>query len=599
MCGICGELRFDGAPPDMAAIGQMQAALARRGPDDEGAYSDGPIAFGHRRLSIVDLSHAAHQPMVDHDLGLAIVFNGMIYNYRELRAELAGRGYRFFSTGDTEVILKAYAAWGEDCVSHLNGMFAFAIWNRATHELFLARDRTGIKPLYWTRDAQRLRFASTLPALLAGGGVDTSVDAMALHHQLTLHGVVPAPRTILNGVRKLAPAHSQTWQIDGEMSEQRYWVLNAERPQPAKSDAEWVEATRETLLKVVRRQYETADTPVGVLLSGGLDSSLLVGLLDRAGVREIPTFSIGFEDVAGEAAHEFEFSDAVAQRFATRHHRYAIPNSEILDALPDAIAAMSEPMVSQDVVAWYLLAQRVAREIKVTLSGQGADEAFAGYSWYAAMERDSGSALERLRKHYLDRPHADFLNMVTPAYRGPDYTTQWLETHLAEPGAESFLDRVLRLDVTGLIVDDPVKRVDNMTMAWGVEARVPFLDHELLELAARMPPAFRLRDDGKYPLKAVARGLVPDVVIDRPKGYFPVPAMKYPRGRFLDLMRAVLLSEAARQRGLVERRYIDKLLADPERHMTPIGGNTLRHLAMLELWFQRVVDPYVGGSAGL
>jgi asparagine synthase (glutamine-hydrolysing) len=328
-----------------------------------------------------------------------------------------------------------------------------------------------------------------------------------------------------------------------------------------------------------------------VLLSGGLDSSLILGLLDRAGLQEIPTFSIGFEDVAGARADEFEFSDMVARRFCTRHHRYALPNADILATLPDAIAAMSEPMVSQDVVAFYLLAERVSHEVKVVLSGQGADEAFGGYFWYPAMDTDTGSPLERLRRHYLDRPHADFLEAVTPAWRGADHTGHWIEERFAEPGAETFLDRVLRLDVTTLIVDDPLKRVDNMTMAWGLEARVPFLDHELLELAARMPPALKLRDGGKYPLKAVARGLLPDAVIDRPKGYFPVPALKYPRGPFFDLMRAALTSDACRRRGLIEPAYIAKLLDAPERHMTPIGGSTLRHLALLELWFQQVVDP--------
>lgn len=330
-----------------------------------------------------------------------------------------------------------------------------------------------------------------------------------------------------------------------------------------------------------------------MLLSGGLDSSLLVGVLDRLGARDIPTFSIGFEALSEEAADEFEYSDAVAQRFHTRHRRYRLSNSEILRHLEAAVAVMSEPMVSQDVVAWYLLAERVKKDVKVVLCGQGADEVFGGYYWYARMHADSGSDLERLRRHYFDRSHEDFLQLVAPALRGADHTAALIEALLAEPGADTFLDRVLRLDVTTLIVDDPVKRVDNMTMAFGLEARVPFLDHELIELAMQMPPELKLKSDGKYPLKALARGLLPDSVIDRPKGYFPIPALKYIRGPFLDFMRAILTSDACRRRGVFNPAYLDRLLADPDREpLTPIGGSTLRHLALLELWLQRVVDPH-------
>jgi asparagine synthase (glutamine-hydrolysing) len=590
MCGICGERRFDGQAPDKAAVGRMMAALARRGPDDEGCWADGPLAFGHRRLSIIDLSAHAHQPMVDPVLGLAIVFNGTIYNYRALRDELIHLGYSFFSTGDTEVILKAYHAWGEGCVERLNGMFAFAIWDPRTQGVFLARDRLGVKPLYYSFDGARLRFASTLPALLAGGGIDRAVDPVALHHQLTLHAVVPAPLTILKGVRKLAPATTLTFAPNGKMKERRYWQLYAGRPPLAMSDEEWIGETRAAFLRAVARQFDAADTPVGVLLSGGLDSSLLVAALAEHGARDLATFSIGFEAFAGEAADEFEYSDAVVARFGTRHHRYVLPNDNILETLPDAVAAMSEPMVSQDVVAFYLLAERVKREVKVVQSGQGADEAFGGYFWYPQMEAETGADLDRFRRHYFDRPHADFLAAVTEPYRGADFTSDYVRAQLAPQHGATFLDRVLRFDVTTLVVDDPVKRVDNMTMAWGLEARVPFLDHELVELAARMPPAFRLRDGGKYPLKKIARGWLPDSVIDRPKGYFPVPVLKYVRGPFLDFMRGILTSDACRRRNVFERSHIDALLAAPESHMTPIGGSLLRHAAMLELWCQKVVD---------
>ena len=589
MCGICGELRFDQSVPDRAVLQRMSARLARRGPDHEGFYSDGALAFGHRRLAIIDLSADADQPMVDEELRLALVFNGTIYNYRELRTELIEMGYTFVTSGDSEVILKAYHAWGEHCVSRFYGMFAFAIWDRRTGTLFLARDRLGIKPLYHTLDDARLRFASTPQALLAGGGVDVSIDPVALHQHFTLHGVVPAPRTLLAGIRKLPPAHTLTFSSAGEVVQRCYWQLDATRPDHTLTEEDWLNATRVVLRRAVERHRLASDVPVGVLLSGGLDSSLLVALLAEH-VDELNTFSIGFEAVAGEAADEFEYSDQVADHFKTRHHKYAVPNASVLAYLPDAIAQMSEPMASYDVTAFYLLGEKVSQEVKVVLAGQGADEVFGGYFWYPRMDAARGTPLERFSSHYFDRDHAEYLEMVSDDYAVPDVTAQWVSAQLALPGADEFLDEVLRLDVTRLMVDDPVKRVDNMTMAWGLEARVPFLDHELVELAAKMPASLKLKEGGKFPLKAISRGLVPDSVIDRPKGYFPVPALKYVRGEFLEKMREILNSEACIKRGLYRRSYVEKLLADPEAYLTRIQGSKLWHLALLEWWLQINVD---------
>lgn len=601
MCGICGELRLDGKAPELGRIGRMLGRLERRGPDHEGSYSEGPVALGHRRLSIIDLSEHGNQPMVDTALGLAIVFNGTIYNYPQLRKELQGQGHSFASSGDTEVILKAYAAWGDQCVERLTGMFAFAIWDMHNQRLFLARDRLGIKPLYYSQTETGFRFASNTQALLAGGGVDTAIDPVALHHQFTLHAVIPAPRTILKGVRKLQPGHSLSIDQHGNSELRRYWQLYASRPtespQADYGEAEWTEAIHEALKTSVKRRLEIADVPVGVLLSGGLDSSLLVGLLAEQGVEDILTFSIGFEDQPEEQGSEFEYSDQVVAMYNTRHHKYHIPNDQVLKRLPEAVEQMAEPMVGQDAVAFYLLSERVSQEVKVVQSGQGADEVFAGYFWYPLMAAGQGSDLERFARHYFDRDHEEFLETVSEAYRGEDFTSQLVEELLAEPGAGEYLDKVLRMDTTTLIVDDPVKRVDNMTMAWGLEARVPFLDHELVELAMAMPPEMKLGPDGddhKYVLKKIARGLIPDAVIDRPKGYFPMPALKYVRGEFLEFMRGILDSEACRNRGLFNRAYVEKLLADPdnEAHFTRLRGSKLWHLALLELWLQRNVDPF-------
>jgi asparagine synthase (glutamine-hydrolysing) len=591
MCGICGELRFDGSSPDLATIRRMSEKIARRGPDHEAMISDGPLAFGHRRLAIIDLTPSADQPMVDKELRISLVFNGTIYNYRELRAELSEMGYAFFSQGDTEVIIKAYHAWGEKCVERFFGMFAFALWDMRHATLFLARDRFGIKPLYYALDGASLRFASNVQALLAAGGVDTSIDAVALHHHFTLHAVVPAPRTILNGVKKLAPATTMTLTARGEITHRTYWSLDATRPTETLSEQDWLKATRLILKRAVERHRLAADVPVGVLLSGGLDSSLIVGLLADH-VENLLTFSVGFEDIGdgAEKGDEFEYSDQVAEHFNTRHHKFLIPNAEVLSRLPEAVSNMAEPMVSQDAIGFFLLGERVSEEVKVVLSGQGADEVFGGYFWYPVMDQSKGSNLERFKSNYFDRDHAEYLDMVNPAWHVPDVTSVLVQNELGKDKADTYLDQVLRFDVTTLVVDDPVKRVDNMTMAWGLEARVPFLDHELVELAAKMPPALKLKEGGKFPLKAIARGLIPDSVIDRPKGYFPVPALKYVRGDFLAFMRGILMSDSCIKRGLYQRAYVEKLLAEPEAHLTRIQGSKLWHLALLEFWLQLNVD---------
>lgn len=591
MCGIAGELCLAGLKPDLERIRKMTDRLARRGPDGQGIWADGPVALGHRRLAIIDLSSRSAQPMVDTTIGLALVFNGTLYNYPVLRSELIGRGHAFHSDGDTEVILRAYAEWGENCIERFQGMFAFALWDGRRQRLFLARDRLGIKPLYFSHDQFGLRFASTTQALLAGGELDTRIDPVALHYHFTLHAVVPAPHTLLQGIRKLPPATTLTLDVNGQIHERRYWKLAAQRPEKALDEQAWQDAIHDSLCAAVQRHLSVADVKVGVLLSGGLDSSLLVALLAEHGVGDLLTFSVGFEDQPEERGHEFEYSDAVAAHFGTRHHQFSIPNHEVLDRLPEAIDAMAEPMVGQDAVAFYLLAERVSQSVKAVQSGQGADEVFGGYFWYPRMQAETaGTSLDRFRKHYFDRDHEEYLAMVTSSLHGPDHTAALVAARLAEPCVDDFIDQVLRMDVTMLITDDPVKRVDNMTMAWGLEARVPFLDHEVVELAARMPPELKLASGGKHILKQIARGLLPDTVVDRTKAYFPMPALKYVRGNFLAFMHDILDSRACRERGLLKRTYLDRLLAEPEAHHTRIHGSKLWHLALLELWLQRNVD---------
>jgi len=462
MCGFCGEIRFDGSQPDVEQLQAMNAVMVPRGPDAGGLLQMKHIAVAHRRLKIIDLSEHAQQPMVDNELGLGIVFNGCIYNYRELRAELRALGYRFFSEGDTEVILKSYHAWGTGCVDRFHGMFAFAIWERDSGRLILARDRLGIKPLYLAESENGVRFASALPALpalLAGGGIDTSIDPVALHHYMSFHAVVPAPYTLLNGVRKLPPATVRTIEADGRSQDRRYWSLRFEttREEAELSYEDWQERTLDALRKAVERRL-VADVPVGVLLSGGLDSSLIVGLLAEQGQHGLSTFSVGFEEAGGEKGDEFEYSDIIARHFDTDHHKIFVDSARLLPALEHCVTAMSEPMVSHDVIGFYLLSKEVSKHVKVVQSGQGADEVFGGYHWYPPLV-DAEDTVASYASVFFDRDHAEYRQVIHPDLLGDDYSREFVQRHFAMPGARQSIDRALRLDTTIMLVDDPVKAV--------------------------------------------------------------------------------------------------------------------------------------------
>jgi asparagine synthase (glutamine-hydrolysing) len=587
MCGICGQLRFDNKSVQSEALSTMMKKIARRGPDASGQWVEGKIGFGHQRLSIIDLSNYGAQPMMDETLDLVLVFNGTIYNYQSLRQDLIKQGYTFFSHSDTEVIIKAYHFWGESCVTHLDGMFAFCIWNQKTNQLFVARDRMGIKPLYFSLTDQAFSFASNTQALVAVGA-DTGINSVALQQQLSLHGVVPAPNTILNGVNKIKPATTLMIDAKGKVVEKTYWQPRAQRSEL--SDDEHIERTHELLTKAVLKRMNASDVPIGVLLSGGLDSSLLVGLLHEAGHQDIRTFSIGFEDIDDEVGSEFEYSDQIVKKFNTTHEKYVVSNSQVLPRLGEAVANMAEPMVGQDAVAFYLLSEQVSKQIKVVLSGQGADEAFAGYFWYPRMQAESGTEIERFSKHYVDRPYEEYLQTVNQKYHSGNHTEAWLNKEFAKANADEFMDKVFRTDITRLVVDDPVKRVDNMTMAWGLEARVPFMDYQLVEHALSISPSLKMSEEGKHPLKQISRGLLPDSVIDRKKGYFPMPALKYVRGEFLTFMADILNSTQCINRGVYNQDFVQKVINQPEHYMTALNGSRLWHLALLEYWLQTNID---------
>src|ERR1700756_100575 len=571
MCGSCVEIRFDGQTADVGAVVRMTGAMTSRGPDSDGVVAHGPVAFGHRRLSIIALSAHGAQPMVDSDLGLTLVFNGCIYNYKELRKELQAEGYRFFSTADSEVVIKGFHKWGLRCVDRFKGMFAFAIADRDTGVVTLARDRLVIKPLYLAASPGLLRFASTVRALLKSGGVDTELDRQALHHYMTFHSVVPAPRTVYRGVQKLPPATVRVIQPDGSHADTVYWNPEFRRdPDRASwSAGDWQAALMDALRAGVKRRM-VADVPVGVLLSGGIDSSLVVALLAEQGQHGLATFSIGFDSAGGQSGDEYYYSDLVAKTFDTDHHKIHIDNSRLVPAVPKTVAAMGEPMVSHDCVAFYLLAEEVSKSIKVVQSGQGADEILAGYDWYPPLANVAREkTTDAYAKVFFDRNHSGVASIFSPDYcLDVDASREFVTEHLSAAGADTAVDAALRLDTEVMLVDDPVKRVDTMTMAWGLEARVPFLDHDFVELAATCPPELKLACGGKGVLKNASRSLLPAEVIDRTQGYFPVPGIRHLDGEVLDLVRDALTNDAARSRGLYRQETLETLLSAPNQGRT-------------------------------
>jgi asparagine synthase (glutamine-hydrolysing) len=406
---------------------------------------------------------------------------------------------------------------------------------------------------------------------------------------MSFHAVVPAPRTIYRGVRKLPPATVRVIQPDGSYTDTVYWTPEFRRDpdRQAWSKQDWQHALIDALRVAVSRRM-VADVPVGVLLSGGIDSSVVVALLAEQGQHGLATFSIGFDSAGGQSGDEYYYSDMIAKTFDTDHHKIHIENSRLVPALPKTIAAMSEPMVSHDCVAFYLLSEEVSKSIKVVQSGQGADEILAGYDWYPPLANVAREqTTDAYAKVFFDRAHSDVVSIFAPEYcLDVDASREFVTRHQAGPGADTAVDAALRLDTEVMLVDDPVKRVDTMTMAWGLEARVPFLDHDFVELAATCPPELKLDSGGKGVLKDASRSLVPAEVIDRTKGYFPVPGIRHLDGEVFDLVRNALTNDAARSRGLYRRAALEALLNAPNEGRTTLGANSLWQLAVLEMWLQ-------------
>jgi asparagine synthase (glutamine-hydrolysing) len=581
MCGFVGHVALDGKP-DLEWLRAAERHVAARGPDGRGELVEGPLALLHRRLAVFDPDPRAGQPMRDAASGTTLVYNGSLSNHVRLRRELEALGHQFGTTSDTEVVLRAYVAWGEAAVPRLEGMFAFAIHDARRARTMLVRDRFGIKPLYWAQTSAGLWFASRLPALLDVPGLDRRLDPQAIHFYLRLHGIVPPPRTIVAGVSKLAPGAMVVVERDGSARTHGWYAL---RSAPAVARGDEVERLAATLEDAIEREL-AGDVPIGVLLSGGLDSSLLVALQHRIGRRHIPTFSIGFPAQADEPGDEFAYSDAVATQFDTEHHRIVVDAERTVAALPDCIAAMSEPMVSHDAVAFWLLAAEVSRHVKVVHAGQGADEVFGGYHWYPRL-LPADDAVSAYAAAFLDRSAAEVQAMLAPRWRSAADVEGFLAERFARPEAPPrAVDAAMWIDTTVMLPADPLARVDDMTMAWGLEARVPLLDRRVVELAATMPAELKLADGGKGVLKAVARDLLPRALVDRPKGYFPVPALRRLAGPLRAQVLSWLDSPGARARGLFDPAWLHALAADPQR-ASPLAGDTAWQLGVLTAWLDR------------
>ena len=376
MCGICGEFRFNKSQFDDVKLTKLMDSIANRGNDSKGTYKEKNIFLGHHRLSIIDTSDKSNQPMKINDL--VIIFNGVIYNYKKLRKDLITKGHVFSSSGDTEVIIRLYIEYGSECVNYLDGVFSFAIYDTKKNNLFLARDRIGIKPLYYSLNNNEFKFSSSMNGLINKDG-KLQINPIALHYQFTLHSVVPAPHTIISGIKKLEPGHTLKITQSGESYLNKYFDIN-EVEIKDKKEQDIIDHSTYLLKKAVEKRINIADVPVGILLSGGLDSSLITALAKKF-KEQIDTYSIGFNTVNEEAGNEFYYSDLVAKDFETSHIKYNISDDELFNNLDLVISNMSEPMFSQDSSAFFLLSNRVSVNNKVVLSGQGADEVFGGYFW--------------------------------------------------------------------------------------------------------------------------------------------------------------------------------------------------------------------------
>jgi asparagine synthase (glutamine-hydrolysing) len=625
MCGIYGVIRLDGSAANGEDMRRMGRVTVHRGPDDEGLHVDGPCAIGMRRLSIIDLA-GGHQPIASADGRLWVVCNGEIYNFRELRAALEARGHEFRTRSDTEVILHAYAEHGDALVHELNGMFAFALWDAGRRRLLVGRDRLGIKPLYVYCDDRSLAFASEVKALLELPGVPRGVDSAALHSYLQL-GYVAAPLTLFRGISKLPPAALITVE-DGRLAQRRYWTVPAQ-VERGRSEAEWVQLVRGQLQRSVRMQM-VSDVPIGAFLSGGIDSSTIVAFMAEHSSQPVRTYSIGFRGAAADDYYnELPYARRVAELFRTRHQEIIV-RPDVVALLPKLIWHLDEPLSDTAFITTYLVSEFARRDVKVILSGVGGDELFGGYRRYlgnhyqayfgqlpgwlrrtacALGERlpsDRHSPLlnfSRLAKGFLESAELPFEaryrsylqvfsdDEITGVLRGeaaagPDL----IATAFEHAEGDDPLNRMLAVDAATQLPDDLLMLTDKMSMAQSLECRVPLLDHELVELAARIPGELKIRGGRlKHILKQAVSGVLPRDLLERKKRGFGTPMGAWLKNELAPLLGNLLSEGAVEERGWFRYPAVRELIDAHEANRVD-GTDRLLALVNLEVWSRLYLD---------
>ena len=587
MCGICGELKFKEYSFNEEKLTTLIGSISNRGRDSNGIFRNDDIFLGHHRLSIIDTSNKSDQPMKVGNY--IIIFNGIIYNYIDLRNALIAKGHVFNSSGDTEVILKMFIEYGNNCVNHLDGVFSFCIYDTTKKNIFLARDRFGIKPLYYSINEKHIIFSSSVKGIISYKN-NTQINPIALNYQFTLHSVVPAPHTIINDINKLEPGCVMNISKSGKKYIYKYFDIEKIGISDF-SDNEIIEKSKFLLNEAIRKRLEVADVPVGILLSGGLDSSLITAISKKY-KEKISTYSIGFNSVNEEIGNEFYYSDIVSKHFKTKHSKYNISDDELFENLDSVVKDMSEPMFSQDSSAFYLLAQKVSQSKKVVLSGQGADEVFGGYFWYEKIMNEKNlTDIELISKFYLDRNFKSYKNAINENYVHDNFVVNDIKDRCQNMSSNlTTLDKVFRLEMSMFIIDDPVKRIDNMTMSHALEARVPFLDRDLVEFMLSVKASNKINKAPKYYLKKISEEYLNNDIVYRDKFYFPVPPLKILKDKFYNYCKEILTSENAQDRGLYNREYINKLIKEPNNNFTNINGNELWHFTLLERWLQLNIE---------
>jgi asparagine synthase (glutamine-hydrolysing) len=627
MCGICGKLEFD---PSLSVrpslIRTMLDTIRHRGPDDEGVYVSSRVGLGHRRLSIIDL-HTGHQPLCNEDSTIWIVFNGEIYNYRELRAFLLNKGHVLKTQTDTEVIIHLYEELGPKCLEQLRGMFAFALWDENAKTLFLARDRVGIKPLYYSLSEKAIVFASEIKAILADPAIKRELAPEIIDRFLTFL-YVPGEETLLQGIHKLAPGHYLLIR-NGRAEIRQYWDLRFLKAteSPTLKDAE---NELSSLLAEAVELHMIADVPVGVLLSGGVDSTAVLSCAAERTDKEISSYTVGFSDPGG--ADERPYAKVAAETFGSRHRDMTITADDFAEFLPRYVWHMEEPVCEPPAIAMYYVSKLAKNYVKVLLSGEGGDEAFAGYdnyrsivwlerlkqiwpalngtvswglsqlnSWvhsaslakYAPLmgatfphyyQSRTSTPFRRYGKGIGELYSSDFINSIDR-----ERTVEPLRKLFSTVKNESILDQMLYIDTKTWLPDDLLLKADKMTMANSLELRVPLLDHRLLEFAASLPPHYKLRRFTlKYIWKKALSKRVPNTILKRRKAGFPVPYESWIRNDFRDEFRAILTDRKTTQRGYFQNAAVEKIMqANRERG---VYSKEIFSLVTLELWHRMFLD---------